>query len=63
MIGAIVNVKGRKARSKIVRVFERIEHWTRNDWAGWVEVDPPLSGYSRWPVEELEFVKDSRRPK
>ena len=55
--GDTITLKGQKTRAKIVRVYPR-RHWTTlNNWEGWVQIDPPLGSYTRWPVDELEFVK------
>lgn len=57
MIGAIVTVKGRKTRARVVRVLPAKLHEVGTTWNGWVEVDPPLNGFTRWELSELEIVR------
>lgn len=54
-VGNTVIRKGLKKRSKVVRVLDKRN--PQNNWNGWVEVHPPLSGFTRWHKDELEVVK------
>lgn len=53
--GDLVIVKGFNKRAKVVRTLDKPH--AQNDWRGWVEIDPPLNGFSRYHKDELEVVR------
>lgn len=58
-VGDTVTVKGYKTRATVTRVLRAPVGG--NNWAGWVELQPALNGYTRWPMEDLEYVANSIR--
>lgn len=53
--GDVVTVKGFKTRAKIVRTLDK--RHAQNNWTGWVEIDPPLNGFSRYHKDDLEVIR------
>jgi hypothetical protein len=45
-----------KTRAVVVRVFKDRTSHMHNNWDGWVEIEPKISGFSRWHESELEKV-------
>ena len=56
-LGDLVTRKGRKTRARIVRVLPEKHHEVGATWSGWVEVAPPLCGFTRWAREDLALVE------
>lgn len=55
--GTVVRRKGFKTRATVVRVLDNTK--AEVNWRGWVEVDPPLGAFKRWPVDALEVVREA----
>ena len=53
-VGSTVTLIGRKSRAVVVRDLYKVH--AINKWGGWVEIAPPLSGFTRYHRDELELV-------
>lgn len=54
-VGSVVTLIGRKSRATVIR--DLYKPHAQNRWGGWVEVEPPLSGFTRYHRDELELIK------
>jgi len=54
-VGSTVTLIGRKSRATVIRDLYKVH--AQNRWDGWLEIEPPLSGFSRYHRDELELVK------
>ena len=53
-VGSTVTLIGRKSRAVVIR--DLYKPHAQNRWGGWVEIEPPLSGFTRYHRDELELV-------
>jgi hypothetical protein len=53
-VGSVVTLIGRKSRATVIR--DLYKPHAQNKWFGYVEVEPPLGGFTRWHRDELEPV-------
>ena len=54
-VGSVVTLIGRKSRAVVIRDLYKVH--AINKWGGWVEIEPPLSGFTRYHRDELELVE------
>lgn len=55
----LVALKKGKKTATVVELLDKVS--AQNKWNGWVVIDPPLGGFSRWPVEDLRLVLPASR--
>jgi hypothetical protein len=57
--GDLVALKQGKKTATVIKLLDKVN--PQNKWNGWVVIDPPLGGFSRWPVEDLRLVLPASR--